>query len=114
MAGWTIALSNRVLPSANVDDNKDQTLSLLNIALGRQLAAERTAAGLSLRQLSALSGVSVESITRYEHAKRDIPMPALGKLAAVFKLRPSQLVAAAEERMEREASNAEVTPDVEV
>jgi transcriptional regulator with XRE-family HTH domain len=114
MAAWTIALSKRVLPSAYVDDNSPQTLSPLNVALGRQLAAERTAAGLSLRRLSALSGVSVESITRYEHAKRDIPMPALGKLAAVFNLRPSQIVAAAEERLEREAVNADVTPDVEV
>lgn len=106
-------MSKRVLPSAYVDDNKDQTPSPLIVATGRQLAAERVAAGLSLRQLSARSGVSVESLTRYEHAKRVIPLEVLGKIADALGIRPSQLVAAAEERMARDASAADVVPDVE-
>jgi ribosome-binding protein aMBF1 (putative translation factor) len=107
LAGWTIALSKRVLPSAHVDDNKDQTPSPLIVATGRQLAAERVAAGLSLRQLSAKSGVSVESLTRYEHAKRVIPLEVLGKIADALGIRPSAIVLAAEDRVEREAAAAD-------
>lgn len=104
IASWTTAWSKRVLPSANVDDNKDQTPSPLIVATGRQLAAERVAAGLSLRQLSAKSGVSVESLTRYEHAKRVIPLEVLGKIADALGLRPSAIVLAAEARVDREAA----------
>lgn len=86
-----------------MDDNKPQGPSPLTIATGRQIAAERVAAGYSLRQLSALSGVSVESITRYEHAKREIPLQALGRIAEALKIAPSALLASAELRRDRDA-----------
>ena len=73
----------------------------LTIALGRQLAAERTAAGYSLRELSALSGVSVESLHRYEHAQRDIQLRLLERIADALGMPAWKILAAAEERVAR-------------
>jgi len=77
---------------------ENQRASALTIATGRQIAAERTAAGYSLKEFAALSGVSAESLHRYELAKRDAPLKALTQIAEALGLRPSQLMARAEER----------------
>lgn len=86
---------------------RPQAPSALTVAAGRQIAAERVAAGHSLRELSALSGVSVESLHRYEHAQRDVPMKALAQIAAALGLRPSLLIIRAEERAARDTTAAE-------
>lgn len=78
--------------------NETQRASALTIATGRQIAAERYAAGYSLKEFAALSGVSAESLHRYELAKRDAPLEALAKIAAALGLRPSELMARAEVR----------------
>ena len=86
----------------DVNDNTAQKPSALTVATGRQIAAERTAAGYSLKELSAISGVSVESLHRYELAKRDAPLKALAQIADALGMRPSQLMAAAEQRADRD------------
>jgi transcriptional regulator with XRE-family HTH domain len=94
-----------------VDDNTAQGPSALTIATGRQIAAERIGARYSLRELSALSGVSVESLHRYELAKRDVPLKALAQIAEALGLRPSEIMAAAEARMERDAQSGRSVRD---
>ena len=96
-------MSKRHVALSAVDTNQPRDASALIAALGRQIAAERTAAGHSLRDFSELSGVSVESLHRYEHGKRDIPYGTLQKIAAALNMRPSALMLAAEERAARDA-----------
>lgn len=92
--------------SVYMDYSDAQFDAALLIALGRQLAAERTAAGLSQRDLAKRAGVSPEAIYRYENGKRDIPMKVLNAIAVALGLRPSQILLAAEERAGRDARSA--------
>lgn len=85
--------------------------SALARALGRQIAAERSALSLSIDALAARSGVHENSIGRYERAERDIPVDKLEMIATALGLRPSQLMIRAEERAALDAaSEAEVDP----
>lgn len=86
--------------------------SALLRALGRQIAAERNGAGLSIEALAERAGVHKNSIGRYERAERDIPMETLGQIAEALGLRPSQLMTRAEERAGADAARSGgVTPD---
>lgn len=76
-------------------------------AFGRELIAERTAAGYTLRELAERSGVSVESLHRYEHAKREIRLGDLRKVAKALGLTPSEMIDAAERRAARESRPAD-------
>lgn len=80
--------------------------SALQRALGRQLAAERNGAGLSIEALAERSGVHKNSIGRYERAERDIPLKALGQIADALGILPSQLMLGAEVRAARDAGDA--------
>lgn len=84
--------------------NDNQKPSALTVALGRQIAAERTAAGHSIREFAARSGMSPESVWRYENAERTVPLEKLNQIAAALGLLPSHLLASAEERASREPS----------
>jgi transcriptional regulator with XRE-family HTH domain len=92
-----------------MDENK--TPSALAIATGRQIAAERTAAGYSLREFAALSGVSAESLHRYEHAQRDAPLKALVQIADALGIPVSRILVRAEERVADAAARSD--PGVE-
>ena len=85
---------------------QDQVDALV-VAFGRVLAAERTAAGYSLQELSKRSGLSVESLHRYEHAKREVRLGDLRKITDALGVTPSELVTAAERRAARGAPAAD-------
>jgi hypothetical protein len=65
--------------------------SALARALGRQIAAERSALKLSIDALAARSGVHENSIGRYERAERDIPVDKLEMIATALGLRLREL-----------------------
>lgn len=87
-------------------ENKPQTPSPLTVAFGRQIAAERTAKGYSLREFAAMTGISPESLHRYEKGKRDAPLKAVGLIANALGMTGAQLVALAELRADRDAANS--------
>ena len=70
-------------------------------ALGRQIAAERVAAGMSQTKLAELIGIHKNSLIRYENADRDMPWTSIEAVARALGLKTSALVLAAEERAER-------------
>lgn len=70
-------------------------------ALGRTIAAERVAAGMSQTKLAEATGIHVNSIKRYEKADRDMPWTSIEAVAHALGIKTSALVAAAEERAER-------------
>lgn len=75
----------------------------LAVALGRQIAAERTAAGISAEKLAAQVGINKNSLGRYERAERDIPLPVLTSIAnALGMTAPSDLLRSAEVRAARD------------
>lgn len=77
----------------------------LAIALGRQIAAERTAAGISAEKLAEKVGINKNSLGRYERAERDIPLVVLAGITSALGLAaPSDLMRAAEERAARDTS----------
>lgn len=75
----------------------------LSRALGRQIAAERFAQGLSQEQLGDAIGAHKNTVYRYETGDREVTWGAIKKIAAALRMRPSQLLAAAEERAARDA-----------
>lgn len=84
----------------------DLEVRALAVALGRQIAAERTAAGMSAEKLAEQVGISKNSLGRYERAERDIPVAIIAKIAAALDLSaPSDLMRSAEERAARHASS---------
>ncbi|MFD2792540.1 helix-turn-helix domain-containing protein [Promicromonospora vindobonensis] len=73
------------------------------MALGRQIKAERSAAGLTLEELSARIGVHKNTLHNYEKGEREMTYGVLAALAHEFGLDSIwALVRAAEERADRE------------
>jgi transcriptional regulator with XRE-family HTH domain len=70
-------------------------------AIGARLKALRTAAGLSLGDLSARSGVSKAMIARVERAESSATAALLGRLCAGLGTTLSSVVALGEQRPER-------------
>lgn len=81
-----------------MDQTQQYTDEQLSRALGRQIAAERTAQGLSQEELGQAIGAHKNTIYRYEVGDRDVTWGAIKKIAAALQMRPSRLLAAAEER----------------
>lgn len=79
----------------SIQDFSDKQLS---VALGRQIAAERTAQGISQEQLGEAIGVHKNTIYRYETGDREITWGAIKKISAALQTLPSKLLGAAEER----------------
>ncbi len=77
---------------------------VLVVALGRQIAAERTALGMSQADLAERTGISPKSIYRYEKGQRDPRVEEVRTIAAVFSMRASELMEAAERRASRNGS----------
>lgn len=91
--------------SATVSPEHDSEVRALAVALGRQIAAERTGAGMSAEKLAEKVGISKNSLGRYERAERDIPLAIVTRIAAALNLSaPSDLMRSAEVRASRDAS----------
>lgn len=81
-----------------MDPNRNFSDQQLSVALGRQIAAERTAQGISQEQLASAVGVHKNTIYRYETGDREITWGAIKKISAALQVLPSRILAAAEER----------------
>ena len=57
--------------------------------VGRRIRAKRKEQGLSLRELSLLTGISSPALSLIETAKRDVQLTTLAKIASALRARPS-------------------------
>lgn len=73
-------------------------------ALGAQILAERTAAGLSQEALAEILGIHTNTLRKYEKGQRDIPYGTVERIAEALGMRVSNLVLLAEERLDRTTS----------
>jgi transcriptional regulator with XRE-family HTH domain len=71
------------------------------VALGAQIVAERSAAGVSQEALAEQLGIHPNTMRNYEKGKRDIPYGLLEQMAELLGIKVSRLVSLAEERLER-------------
>lgn len=62
------------------------------IVFGKRLKAAREAAGLSLRELAAESGVDHSNIAQIEKAERDPQLSTIIVLAEALKINPASLL----------------------
>lgn len=84
----------------------------LNDALAATLNGERVRAGLTFDALATKSGISKRQLMRLlSTAERDIDVPVLDTLAAVFHTSSSQLVADAEEWRSRPSGDTHEVPE---
>lgn len=75
------------------------------VALGRQIAAERVAKGMSQEELgAAIGGAHKNTIWRYEHAQRELNFGLIRRIAGALGIKPSVLFLGAEARAERDAA----------
>ena len=73
----------------------------MNQAVAKAISAERAIAGLTVRQLSAVSGVPVSSLMRILGAEREIKVTQLEQLATAFGITPVDIIMRAQEIRER-------------
>lgn len=86
----------------------------MNQAVAKAIAAERAIAGLTVRQLSAVSGVPISSLMRILSAEREIKVTQLEQLATAFGITPVDIVLRAQEIRERaEAAPLPVVDEVD-
>ena len=66
----------------------DEAMEELKIAnrnrIGQEIADMRNRHGLTLNQLSELSGVSMQNLTKIEHGRYNVSIDILGKVAAAM------------------------------
>lgn len=72
-------------------------------ALGKTIAAERTAAGLSLDALGAVVGIHRNTVRNYELGTREVPFGTLVDIADALGLSVTELLRAAEVRGRRDS-----------
>ena len=86
----------------------------MNQAVAKAVAAERAISGLTVRQLSAVSGVPVSSLMRILGAEREIKVTQLEQLATAFGITPVDIILRAQEIRERaEAQPLPVVDEVD-
>lgn len=86
----------------------------MNQAVAKAIAAERAISGLTVRQLSAVSGVPIASLMRILGAKREIKVTQLQQLATAFGITPVDIIIRAQEIRERaEAQPLPVVDEVD-
>lgn len=79
----------------------------LNGAVAAELRAERAAHSLTNKEIAAAAGLKVVSVQRYLAGTRTVDVEHLEKFAAVFGVRPCDIVERASDRLGR--TGAEVT-----
>lgn len=85
-----------------------------NQAVAKAIAAERAISGLTVRQLSAVSGVPVSSLMRILGSEREIKVTQLEQLATAFGITPVDIIMRAQEIRERaEAAPLPVVDEVD-
>lgn len=73
----------------------------MNEALAKAIGAERTIAGMTVRQLAEAAGIPERSLMRVLQAERDIKANQIAQIADAFRLYPHELVEHAETILER-------------
>lgn len=79
----------------------------MTAALGRTIAAERTAKGWTQEELAERIDIHVNSLRRYELGQRDIPHTVTIAVARAVGRRASDLVRDSEDRADRESATAD-------
>ena len=77
----------------------------INEATAKAIAAERSAAGLTIKELSEKSGVPERTLIRMLKNERDIKVTQIAQLAEVFGINPHELIEEAEKFITRAARN---------
>ena len=77
----------------------------INEATAKAIAAERSAAGLTIKELSEQSGVPERTLIRMLKNERDIKVTQIAQLAEVFGINPHELIEEAEKVIARAARN---------
>lgn len=74
----------------------------INEAISRVLSAERSAAHLTIKELSAEADIPERTLIRVLKGERDINVLQIAKLAPVFGLYPHEIMDSAEKLIERD------------
>jgi transcriptional regulator with XRE-family HTH domain len=69
----------------------------MNEAMAKAISAERAISGMTVKELSAASGIPERTLMRMLLAERDIKIDQLALVADAFGIAPHQLMARAEE-----------------
>lgn len=73
----------------------------INEATAKAIAAERSAAGLTIKELSEKSGVPERTLIRMLKNERDIKVTQIAQLSEVFGINPHELIEEAEKFVDR-------------
>ena len=88
----------------------------INEATAKAIAAERSAAGLTIKELSEESGVPERTLIRMLKNERDIKVTQIAQLSEVFGINPHELIEEAEKFIDRaariEARERQITDDL--
>lgn len=73
----------------------------MNHAIAKAISAERAIAGMTVREVSEASDISVSTLMRILSAERDIKINQIAQLAEAFHTTPADLVWRAQEIIRR-------------
>lgn len=74
---WGTTALSELPPEESVTEKINRSLSLRQQSIGEKLQAARTAAGLSLEDLSRRSGITASLLERYESGETPVPVTEL-------------------------------------
>lgn len=80
----------------------------MNEAVAKAIGAERSIAGLTVRELATLTGIPERSLMRILQAERDIKVNQVEQIAGALRLYPHEIIERAEVILERAARLAPV------
>ena len=80
----------------------------INEATAKAIAAERSAAGLTIKELAEKSRVPERTLIRLLKNERDIKVTQIAQLAEVFNIAPYELIEEAEKYIARAARNERI------
>lgn len=75
----------------------------MNQAVAKAIAAERSIAGLTVRELSERSGIPMSSLMRVLGAQREIKVNQVELIASALEIYPHEIIETAEALIERES-----------
>jgi len=82
----------------------DKNATPLEAAISQQIKVELVDRGMEQKDLADAVGIERATLSRYMTGRRPMPMAVFFDVANVLKIRPRELMAAAEARLDRQES----------
>lgn len=96
------------VPYASEVASKSRDIGPLTLMIAREISAERAARRLKQEQVSAATGIPINTLSKIERGQTAIDIEQIEKIAAAFGILPEDLWAAARRRAARQEPPSDI------